>query len=87
MNNSEAFFYPPKMGKVILLGLEEVIGKSGIEAVFRLTGKTELNQVNQKISFETISLLHQTLEQAYGPRGGRGRSRAATSAGRRPRAA
>ena len=74
MNNSEAFFYPQKMGKVILLGLEEVIGKSGIEAVFRLTGKTELNQnsSNQKISFETISLIHQTLEQVYGPRGGRG---------------
>jgi predicted hydrocarbon binding protein len=71
-NNSEAFFYPQKMGKVILLGLEEVIGRSGVEAVFRLTGQTEFNQPAQKIPFETISLLQQTLEQVYGPRGGRG---------------
>lgn len=71
---NEAFYYPQKMGKVILLGLEEVIGKSGMDTIFQLTEIPELKQTNpnQKISFESISLLHKSLEQIYGPRGGRG---------------
>ena len=38
--SSESFFYPQKMGKLILLGLEEVIGKSGVESVLQLAGQT-----------------------------------------------
>lgn len=70
--SNEAFFYPQKMGKVILLGLEEVIGKSGVASVLGLAGQNDFLTLEKKVSFESISLLGQTLEQAYGPRGGRG---------------
>lgn len=70
--SNEAFFYPQKMGKVILLGLEEVIGKSGIKSVLNLAGQNDFLSLEKKISFESISLLGQTLEKTYGPRGGRG---------------
>jgi predicted hydrocarbon binding protein len=76
--DSEAYFYPQKMGRVMLLGLEEVIGKSGIESILRLAELKNFIQnyppakPEKNFSFETVSLLQKTLEQAYGPRGGRG---------------
>ncbi|NWF63459.1 MAG: 4-vinyl reductase [Chloroflexi bacterium] len=76
--NPSAYFYPPKMGRIILLSLEEVIGKSGVGAVLSLVNSNELKTnlpsaaYERAFSFEAISQLHQALEQAYGPRGGRG---------------
>jgi predicted hydrocarbon binding protein len=73
-----AFFYPQKMRRIILLGMEEVIGKSGVDAILSLAASDELPQrplsaTNERtFSFEAVSQLHQMLEQAYGPRGGRG---------------
>ena len=31
--SSESFFYPQKMGRIIFMGMEEVIGISGVDAV------------------------------------------------------
>jgi len=74
-----AFFYPQKMRRIILLGMEEVIGKSGVDAILSLAASDELTQPpppsasnERTFSFEAVSQLHQMLEQAYGPRGGRG---------------
>ena len=70
--------YPPKMGNIILLGTEEVIGKSGLDAVLHLGALEDAAQLarsdsdERTFSFESISRLHQSLEQLYGPRGGRG---------------
>lgn len=72
------YHYPKKMGKIILLSLEEVIGKSGVDAVLELAASDELKSQaisasNERIfSFDSVSQLHIALEQAYGPRGGRG---------------
>jgi predicted hydrocarbon binding protein len=73
-----AFFYPQKMGRIILLGMEEVIGKSGVDAILNLAALDELGlhhpsaSTERTFSFEAVSQFHQALEQAYGPRGGRG---------------
>jgi predicted hydrocarbon binding protein len=72
------FFYPLKMGKIILLGMQEVMGVGGVDALLRLAPLENFIQnspqinAEQAFSFETMSLLQSTLEQAYGPRGGRG---------------
>lgn len=77
MNNDE-FFYPQKMGRIILLGMEEVISKGGVDAILHLAELDDLIQnyppskTEKSFSFEKVSLLLGTLEQAYGPRGGRG---------------
>lgn len=77
MSNA-VFFYPLKMGKVILHGMQEVMGVNGAQALVRIAPLENFiqnsPQVNaqQAFSFETLSLLQSTLEQAYGPRGGRG---------------
>lgn len=76
--SNEAFFYPQKMGRIILLGMEEVIGKAGVDAVIHLAAPDNGTQYQMSathertFSFEAVSQLHLALEQAYGPRGGRG---------------
>jgi predicted hydrocarbon binding protein len=76
--STETFFYPPKMGKIMLLGMEEVMGLNGVDAVFRLSPLENFiqypSQVNENrpFSFEAVSHLQIALEQGYGPRGGRG---------------
>ena len=76
--STAAFGSPQKMGRIILLGLEEVIGRGGLEAVLQVG---ELEEAAQNVrsdleertfSFEAVSRLHQALEELYGPRGGRG---------------
>ena len=76
--SDESFFYPPKMGRIILLGMEEVMGLNGVDTVLRLSPFENLIQdpsqlaADHPFSFETMSLLQSTLEQVYGPHGGRG---------------
>ncbi|MBL8051579.1 MAG: 4-vinyl reductase [Anaerolineales bacterium] len=76
--SNDSFFYPQKMGRVMLLGLEEVIGKSGVASILDLGGLAHLSQnpppakADKTFGFEAVSQLHQSLEQQFGPRGGRG---------------
>jgi hypothetical protein len=78
MNDLPQFFYPNLMGRIMLASLEEVIGRNGINAVLNLAGRPELignyppADLERGFSFETVSALQSMLEQAYGPRGGRG---------------
>ena len=62
----------------MLLGLEEVIGKSGVASILDLGGLADLSQnlppakADKTFRFEAVSQLHKSLEQQFGPRGGRG---------------
>ena len=76
--SAESFYYPQKMGRIILTGMEEVMGSHGVDAVLRLASLEQYIQnyppdgKERDFPFETVSLLQSTLEQTYGPRGGRG---------------
>jgi len=72
--NSQSFLYPPKMGRIILSGMEEIMGAGGVDAVLQVSPIEGFSQANmdRSISFESVSLLQGTLEQFYGPHGGRG---------------
>ncbi len=76
--SSASFFYPQKMGRIMLTGMEEVMGSHGVDAILRLASLEQYIQgypsasTERDFPFETISLLQSTLEQNYGPRGGRG---------------
>lgn len=78
MNQASAFYYPNRMGRVILESMEEVVGRNGLNAVFNLAGRSDLignyPPLDSKLdfSFATVSGLLTQLENAYGPRGGRG---------------
>jgi predicted hydrocarbon binding protein len=76
--SSDAFFYPPKMGRIILLGMEEIMGLNGVDTVLRLSPLENFTKdylqanADHAFSFESVSVLQSTLEQMYGPHGGRG---------------
>jgi predicted hydrocarbon binding protein len=74
----QLYFYPNRMGRVILLAMEEILGHSGLNAVLNLSNLS--GYINDyppytqdlNIPFKHISQLQIGLEGAYGPRAGRG---------------
>lgn len=81
----QVYYYPNKIGRIILLALEEIMGHNGVNAVLNLAGLHHLinnyppNNLDLGFPFDDLGAIHQTLEDMYGPRGGRG---LATRAGR-----
>ncbi len=72
------YFYPQRMGRIILLATEEVLGREGVNSVLRLSNLASYidhlpgARSDKTFSFGTVSRLIESLEQAYGPQGGRG---------------
>ena len=72
------YFYPNRMGRVILLAMEEILGLNGVNAVLHLAHlPIYINAYppcdqELKFPFRHISQLQVGLEGAYGPRAGRG---------------
>jgi len=77
---STTYYYPNRMGRIILLSMEEVMGKNGVNAILKLASLSSLienypsDNSERTFSFETLSNLTGVLEQVYGPHGGRGLS-------------
>ena len=75
---SPQYYYPQKMGRLILQGMEEVMGTSGVNTVLHLGSLDSIienyptTSSERTFSFETVSALQVSLEMVYGPRGGRG---------------
>ena len=76
--SDNTYYYPDRMGRIILLATREILGHNGTNAVLNLAGLSEFidhypaSQQNLNFSFEYISRLQNTLEAFYGPHGGRG---------------
>ena len=74
----QRYNYPNKMGRIILLAMEEIMGRNGVNAVLNLAKLRRLinnyppNNYDRQFSFEDVGEIQQALEDMYGPRGGRG---------------
>jgi hypothetical protein len=74
------YYYPNKMGRIILLAMEEVMGRNGVNAVLNLAKLRHLvnnyppNNFDRQFPFEELGAIQQALDEMYGPRGGRGLS-------------
>jgi hypothetical protein len=72
------YYYPNNMGRIILLAMEEILGHNGINAVLNMADLSNLidhyppNNLDLEFKFNDLSKIQATLEEAYGPRGGRG---------------
>jgi len=72
------YYYPNKMGRIILLGMEEILGRNGLNAMLNMADLPELvanlppNNLEQGFKFEQLSKIQSSLEKMYGPRGGHG---------------
>ena len=73
-----SYYYPNKMGRIVLLAMEEILGKNGITAILN---HTELrywinnyppNNLDKGFPFKDLSRIQVGLEEIYGPRGGQG---------------
>ena len=73
-----AYSYPNRMGRIILLSMEEVMGRNGINALLKLGSLSAFienypaDNTEPGFPFSTVSNLTEMLEQVYGPHGGRG---------------
>jgi predicted hydrocarbon binding protein len=78
MNALATYHYPNRMGRIILLSMEEVMGRNGVNALLKLASLSTLienypsDNTEPAFPFSTVSNLTEMLEQAYGPHGGRG---------------
>jgi predicted hydrocarbon binding protein len=78
MTESQSFYYPNRMGRIILLSMEEVMGRNGVHAALKLASLPSLldnyppDDTKRAFPFKTVSALTDILEQIYGPHGGRG---------------
>jgi predicted hydrocarbon binding protein len=76
--NSSSYHYPNKMGRIILLAMEEILGRNGINAILNHTGLSHWinnyppNNLDMAFPFEDLSIIQVGLEEIYGPRGGQG---------------
>jgi len=70
--------FPNRLGRIVLLAFEEVMGKNGINAVLNLASLSNLignypaDDDKPVISFESFGRFQTALEQGFGPHGGRG---------------
>ena len=73
------FYFPQKMGGIILQSMEEVMSRDGANTLLQLASldswlddDSPASRSERKLPFETISLLQSMLEQEHGTLSGRG---------------
>ncbi|MBN1264238.1 MAG: 4-vinyl reductase [Anaerolineales bacterium] len=72
------FYLPNKMGRIFILSHEEILGKTGMNAVLKIAdlpgwiGQLPANNFEPGFSFTTCGKIEAALEKMYGPAAGRG---------------
>lgn len=72
------YYYPNKAGLIIIKSLTNVMGKNGVNAILNLAHLGNLiensppDNLGREFDFADVSAINQSLEEMYGPRGGRG---------------
>ena len=80
MKSSPILNYPNRMWRIILLAMEEILGRKGVNAVLHLEhlpddiDQTPPSNQDLKFIFELAGRIQTALECAYGTRAGRGLS-------------
>ena len=80
MNSSStpSYYWANSLGRFMLLALEEVLGRNGLNAVLHrknlgaFVNHYPPNNSKRLFDYLTVSQIHSALEEYYGPRGGRG---------------
>ncbi len=78
LTNPTAYYYPNKMGRIILLAMEEVMGRNGTIATLNVANLPQFiqqyppNNLQRQVTFDEVGKIQAALEILYGPLGGRG---------------
>jgi predicted hydrocarbon binding protein len=76
--SGKGYYYPNRMGRIIFLAAEEILGPNGLKSIVNLDGLSDYmdayppHNQNMEFSFDAVSRLHYAIEEFYGPQGGRG---------------
>ncbi|TLN19693.1 4-vinyl reductase, partial [bacterium] len=71
-------YYPNKFGRIMILSLEDVMGRNGVNAILNLANLPHMmenlppDNLEKQFDFADLSAIMGALEEMYGPRGGRG---------------
>jgi len=77
-NTGQMYYYPNKMGRIVLQAMEEVLSFAGLSAVLNLANlhhrinEYPPNTLEREFSFNELSRILTTIETLYGARAGRG---------------
>ena len=77
-SNTTQYYYPNKMGRIVLTAMEEIMGRHGVNATLNLAQLPHLvnnyppNNLKLGFTFSEFSTIQQTLDDMFGVRGGRG---------------
>lgn len=80
MLEPSGLYYPYRFARFYLLGMQDVLGTEGLDAILGLAGLTTYlrdlppDNMERKFDFSILAALSAALEEWYGPRGGRGLS-------------
>ncbi|MCI0395840.1 MAG: 4-vinyl reductase, partial [Chloroflexi bacterium] len=72
------YYYPNKMGRIVLTAMEDIMGRHGVNAVLNLAGLSRFvnnyppNNLELGFTFSEFGAIQETLDEMYGVRGGRG---------------
>ncbi len=75
---NSGYYYPNKLGRIILLSFQEVLGRDGMREVLNHCQLSQYvehlppNNDEPQFLFEHLSRIHVQLEEMYGRRGGQG---------------
>jgi len=85
-DDGAGYHLPNKMGRIVLLSLDEVMGRIGVNAILNQAhlqhriDNYPANNFDKEFSFQELGQLLLALDEMYGPRGGRGLARRAGQA-------
>lgn len=77
-DSNPTYFYPNRLGRILFIAMEEMIGRNGVNAVLnqaKLRNRINSypkNTLDKNFRFEEVSQIQVALEASYGIRGGRG---------------
>ena len=76
--SNQDYNFPNRMGRILLLAFEEVLGRPGLIAIQRLAGLDHWintlppNNLDPGFPFQDLGMMHASMDRMYGPRAGRG---------------
>ncbi len=76
-SDSQTYYFSNKMGRIVLLSLEETVGQNGLNAILNLARLQHLSgnypppNFETGFSFEEMAALLSAIDEMYGPRSGR----------------
>ncbi len=76
-SSEESYYYPNRMGLIVLVAMNDILGSHGVNATLNLAGLPELvnnyppNNLKLGFRFENLTAIQETIDDMFGERGGR----------------